>query len=96
MATIHGDATATHYGELHSTFVTSSSILTAKNVERLIDEKKKGEKITTVKQPRKAQVVDLMEALKKALSRNLDQQAPKSPRDRAPVQRSRYEKGKAV
>ena len=37
------------------------------NVERLIEEKKKGEKITTVKQPRKAPVIDLMEALKKSL-----------------------------
>lgn len=33
------------------------------NVERLIDEKKKGEKITIMKQPRQAPVVDLMEAL---------------------------------
>jgi DNA end-binding protein Ku len=37
------------------------------NVERLVEEKKKGEKITTVKQPRKAPVIDLMEALKKSL-----------------------------
>ncbi len=37
------------------------------NVERLIEEKNKGEKITTVKQPRKAPVIDLMEALKKSL-----------------------------
>jgi DNA end-binding protein Ku len=37
------------------------------NVERLIEEKKKGEKITTVKQPRKAPVTDLMDALKKSL-----------------------------
>jgi DNA end-binding protein Ku len=37
------------------------------NVERLIEEKAKGEKITTVKQPRKAPVIDLMEALKKSL-----------------------------
>lgn len=37
------------------------------NVERLIDEKKKGERITTVKQPRKAPVIDLMEALKRSL-----------------------------
>jgi DNA end-binding protein Ku len=37
------------------------------NVERLIEEKKKGEKITTVSQPRKAPVIDLMEALKKSL-----------------------------
>lgn len=37
------------------------------NVERLIEEKRKGEKITAVKQPRKAPVVDLMEALKRSL-----------------------------
>ena len=34
------------------------------NVERLIEQKKKGQKITAVKQPRKAPVIDLMEALK--------------------------------
>jgi DNA end-binding protein Ku len=37
------------------------------NVERLIEQKSKGQKITTVKQPRKAPVVDLMEALKRSL-----------------------------
>ncbi len=37
------------------------------NVERLIDEKKKGHKITTTKAPRKAPVIDLMEALKRSL-----------------------------
>ncbi|HEY7337840.1 MAG TPA: Ku protein [Bryobacteraceae bacterium] len=37
------------------------------NVERMVEEKNKGEKITTVKQPRKAPVIDLMEALKKSL-----------------------------
>jgi DNA end-binding protein Ku len=37
------------------------------NVERLIQEKSKGKKITTVEQPRKAPVIDLMEALKKSL-----------------------------
>jgi len=46
-------------GEFHDTY--------RENVERLIEEKKKGEKITTVKQPRKAPVIDLMEALKKSL-----------------------------
>ena len=46
-------------GEFHDTY--------RENVERLIDEKKKGERITTVKQPRKAPVIDLMEALKKSL-----------------------------
>ena len=37
------------------------------NVERLIEEKKKGENITIVKQPRKPPVIDLMDALKKSL-----------------------------
>jgi DNA end-binding protein Ku len=37
------------------------------NVERLIEERKHGKKITTIKQPRKAPVVDLMDALKKSL-----------------------------
>jgi len=46
-------------GEFHDTY--------RENVERLIDEKKKGKKITTIKQPRRAPVIDLMEALKKSL-----------------------------
>ncbi len=37
------------------------------NVERLIKEKQKGKKITTVEQPRKAPVIDLMEALKRSI-----------------------------
>jgi DNA end-binding protein Ku len=37
------------------------------NVERLIEEKQKGRKLTTTKQPAKPKVVDLMEALKKSL-----------------------------
>ena len=37
------------------------------NVERLIEEKQKGQKITISKQPRKAPVVDLMEALQRSL-----------------------------
>jgi DNA end-binding protein Ku len=37
------------------------------NVEHLIEQKKKGQKITTIKQPRKAPVIDLMEALKRSL-----------------------------
>jgi len=38
------------------------------NVERLIQQKRKGQKVTPVAQPRKAPVVDLMEALKRSLS----------------------------
>jgi DNA end-binding protein Ku len=37
------------------------------NVERLIEQKQKGQKITAIKQPGKAPVIDLMEALKRSL-----------------------------
>ena len=37
------------------------------NVERLIEQKQKGQKITTVKQRRAAPVIDIMEALKRSL-----------------------------
>jgi len=37
------------------------------NVERLIEQKRKGQKITQIDQPRKAPVIDLMEALKRSL-----------------------------
>jgi DNA end-binding protein Ku len=37
------------------------------NLERLIEQKQKGRKATTVEQPRKAPVIDLMEALKRSL-----------------------------
>src|SRR5260370_778644 len=37
------------------------------NVERLIEEKKNGKKITTEPKPKRAPVIDLMEALKKSL-----------------------------
>jgi len=51
------------------------------NVERLIEQKRNGEKITAVKQPRKAPVVDLMEALKRSLA---DQKTKPSPRQKKP------------
>jgi DNA end-binding protein Ku len=38
------------------------------NVERLIQQKRKGRKMTSVEQPRKARVIDLMDALKRSLS----------------------------
>ena len=38
------------------------------NVERLIRQKQKGQEITAVEQPRKAPVIDLMEALKRSLA----------------------------
>jgi len=37
------------------------------NVERLIEQKQRGQKITTIKQPKKAPVIDLMEALRQSL-----------------------------
>jgi DNA end-binding protein Ku len=49
------------------------------NVEKLIDQKKKGKKVTVEAKPRRAPVIDLMEALKKSLksSAALDK-APKA------------------
>jgi DNA end-binding protein Ku len=45
------------------------------NVERLIAQKQKGEKVTAVKQPAKAPVIDLMEALKRSLKTSGDAKA---------------------
>jgi DNA end-binding protein Ku len=45
------------------------------NVERLIEQKRKGQEITAVEQPRTAPVIDLMEALK----RSLESSRPASP-----------------
>jgi DNA end-binding protein Ku len=39
------------------------------NVEELIEKKRKGEKVTPIKQPQKAPVIDLMEALQRSLSK---------------------------
>lgn len=39
-----------------------------KNVERLIEQKQKGHKITAIKQPKKSPVIDLMDALKRSLA----------------------------
>lgn len=46
-------------GEFHDTY--------RENVERLIRQKQKGQKIRTMEQPRKTPVIDLMEALKRSL-----------------------------
>ena len=53
------------------------------NVERLIEQKRKGQKVTTVKQPRHAPVIDLMEALK----RSLKSAAPRAPTPSSPWSR---------
>ena len=46
------------------------------NVERLIEQKRKGQKITLVKQPRKEPVTDLMDALKRSLESSSSPTAP--------------------
>jgi DNA end-binding protein Ku len=45
--------------ELHDTY--------RENVEQLIEQKRKGQKVTSIQRPRKAPVVDLMDALKRSL-----------------------------
>jgi DNA end-binding protein Ku len=50
------------------------------NVERLIKQKQKGQKITTVEQPAKAPVIDLMEALKRSLDAGKSVKAASKPR----------------
>jgi len=63
--------------ELHDTY--------RENVERLIEQKRKGQKITTTEPTRKAPVIDLMEALKRSL-----ESAPaskKSTKRKAPAKR---------
>jgi DNA end-binding protein Ku len=51
------------------------------NLQRLIRQKQKGQKITTVTQPRKAPVIDLMDALKRSLeSGSPSKSAPKAGR----------------
>jgi DNA end-binding protein Ku len=46
------------------------------NVEKLIQQKKKGEKITPEPKPRRAPVIDLMEALKKSIQSSSAKAAP--------------------
>jgi DNA end-binding protein Ku len=41
-----------------------------KNVEQLIEKKRKGQKITPIKQPKKAPVIDLMQALQQSLAKS--------------------------
>jgi DNA end-binding protein Ku len=62
-------------GEYHDTY--------RENVEKLIEQKKKGQKVTAEPKPRRAPVVDLMEALKKSLkSSEAKAKANKTPRRR--------------
>jgi DNA end-binding protein Ku len=58
------------------------------NVERLIKQKQKGAKITIVEQPRKAPVIDLMEALKRSLDAGkAGKSAPKADRAKKTARR---------
>lgn len=52
------------------------------NVEHMIEEKKKGHTVSKTKAPRKAPVVDLMEALKRSLKSQAETPAKKSPKKR--------------
>jgi DNA end-binding protein Ku len=52
------------------------------NVERLIEQKQRGQRITTIEQPKKAQVIDLMEALRQSLK-----SAARPTRRKGPVRR---------
>jgi DNA end-binding protein Ku len=55
--------------ELHDTY--------RENIERLIEQKRNGQKVTSIQRARKAPVIDLMEALKRSL-----ESAPDSARTR--------------
>jgi DNA end-binding protein Ku len=57
------------------------------NVERLIAQKRKGQKITEIQQPRQAPVIDLMEALKRSLKASAPG-ASKDPGSRAPKKKA--------
>ncbi len=60
------------------------------NVERMIKEKQKGHKITTVPQARKAPVIDLMDALKRSLdARSRAESMPKAGRAKRTAGRHR-------
>jgi len=66
------------------------------NVERLIEEKSKGEKITVVKQPRKAPVIDLMEALKKSLQSKTQAKSAERPQPKRHAAKKAARKRKAA
>ncbi|MDQ2712223.1 MAG: hypothetical protein M3Y24_08340 [Acidobacteriota bacterium] len=46
------------------------------NVEKLIEAKRNGEKVTPIKQPKTAPVIDLMQALQQSLAKNKNTRAP--------------------
>ncbi len=52
------------------------------NVEKLIEQKKKGQKVTSEPKPKRAPVIDLMEALKKSIQSSGAGKTLKSPRRR--------------
>jgi DNA end-binding protein Ku len=54
------------------------------NVERLIKQKQKGQEITTVEKPRKAPVIDLMEALKRSLASKTAKSSPRTAHSKKP------------
>jgi DNA end-binding protein Ku len=66
------------------------------NVERLIEQKQKGQKITTVKQPRKAPVIDLMEALKRSLKATAPTESATDSKERSRVARKTTGRHKAA
>lgn len=49
------------------------------NVEKLIESKRKGEKVTPIRQPKKAPVVDLMQALQQSLAKTAGARSQSSP-----------------
>jgi DNA end-binding protein Ku len=66
------------------------------NLERLIEEKRKGEKITVAKQPRKAPVIDLMEALKKSLQSKIRSASSERPSRTGPAAKKATRKRRAA
>jgi DNA end-binding protein Ku len=66
------------------------------NVERLIEEKKKGHTITATKQPQKAPVIDLMEALKRSLKAQGGSESKSKEVQRTPAPRKTKTRRKAA
>ena len=55
------------------------------NIERLVEQKRKGEKVTSISKPRKAPVIDLMQALQRSLS---EQSKAKASTARSPTKKA--------